>query len=500
MDSPVSGTSDKDGILSLRSRLYLSLGGILLLMSAGTGIMAWYTRTLENLVNEDIPRSIAAFQSAEALETAMINQKGFVTYYMQDRDPEWLRRLGEYRRIFREKLEDAKSRARTPAQKDLIREIDKNYQRYILMKDGVIDHYVSGRFQEGQEQHPEIRMLFFRIIQLCEDFKTLQAHALSDLQENVRKETRQVRNLTLFILLITSALVFVLGMEISRQILRPLRKLAQATGAMNFQKGNEVNAVSRGVQGLIRDAGEASRRLERSRENLEQAERMVMVARLAAGMAHSIRNPLTSVKMRLFSLSRSLKLDEDQREDFDVISSEINHIDTIVQHFLEFSRPPKLKIQSICPSDVVDQALTLLKHRLASYDVTVTLNRKEELPQIAGDPEQLKEVLVNLIENSCQAMEGRPGHMEISEGLENQEKPMARIRIHDSGPGIPADLLPRIFDPFVTTKEDGTGLGLSIANRIIENHGGSIEVRSVPGNGTTFDILLPCTDRKKGEA
>lgn len=503
MPSPLQTLTRKEnGILSLRSRLYLSLGGILLLVSAGIGIMAWYTRTLETLVVEEIPRGIRAFQSAEALETALIHQKGFVTYYMTDRDPEWLRKLGEYRQIFRERLEEAEKQTHNPAQKQLLEAIRSSYTRYIQMKDQVIGHYVHDRLEEGRSLHPEIRALFFHIMKNCEDFKTLHTQALSSLQEEVGQKTRQVRNLTLLILLVTTALIFTLGLEISRQILKPLRRLALETGAIATRGGNEVTAVSKGVEGLIRNAGEATKELQRSRENLEQAERMVVVARLAAGMAHSIRNPLTSVKMRLFSLSRSLDLDADQKEDFEVISGEIKHIDTIVQNFLEFSRPPKLTIQSISPSDVVDRTLTLLSHRLASYEVSVALNRKAPLPRISGDPEQLKEVLVNLMENSCQALEGKPGRIELSESLDlsDTRPPMVCIRLEDSGPGIPENLLPRIFDPFVTTKEDGTGLGLSIAYRIIENHGGTLTVTSEPGKGACFEIRLPPISQEQGEA
>ena len=121
------------------------------------------------------------------------------------------------------------------------------------------------------------------------------------------------------------------------------------------KSGDEVKAISRSVHDLIEAAGQTNIELERSREHLLQAEKMAMVGRLAAGMAHSIRNPFTSIKMRLFSLSRSLKLNDTQKEDFEVISEEIRHVDTIVQNFLEFSRPPKLKMQRISPSAVIDQ-------------------------------------------------------------------------------------------------------------------------------------------------
>ncbi len=219
---------------------------------------------------------------------------------------------------------------------------------------------------------------------------------------------------------------------------------------------------------------------------------MVLVGKLAAGMAHSIRNPLTSVNMRLFSLDRNLELTSTQKEDFEVISEEVRHIDTIVQNFLEFSRPPKLKMQRISPSVVVDLVIQLLEHRLKSYDVSVKIIRKRPLPEIKADPEQLKEVLVNLIVNACEAMD-KGGLITIHEE-EAYVEPLKRavvIRLSDNGHGIPESIKGKIFQPFFTTKEGGTGLGLSIASRIIEEHRGWLDVISNELEGTTFIITLP---------
>jgi signal transduction histidine kinase len=239
--------------------------------------------------------------------------------------------------------------------------------------------------------------------------------------------------------------------------------------------------------------------LQRSRGSLAEAEKMALVGKLAASMAHSIRNPFTSVKMRLFSLSRSLDLDEIQKEDFEVISSEIRHIDTIVQNFLEFSRPPKLKIITVSPSGVVDAALRLLQQRLKSYDVAVGVNRLVPLPPTPVDAEQLKEVLVNLIVNACEAM-APGGSITIDERTENHPGlgPAAVIVVRDTGPGIPAHLHDRVFQPFFSTKEQGTGLGLSIAQGIITEHGGRLALESTEGRGAAFILILPC-QRKSHE-
>ena len=232
--------------------------------------------------------------------------------------------------------------------------------------------------------------------------------------------------------------------------------------------------------------------LERSKEHLLQAEKLALVGKLAAGMAHSIRNPLTSVKMRLFSLRRTLDVSDTQEEDLDVISEEIRHLDNIVGNFLEFSRPPKIKKQNVSPSDVVDMALELLRHRLDSYEAEVTLKRRQRLPVVSVDAEQLKEVLVNLLVNACEATGGAV-RIEITEEQTTLEPfgDVVRIQVKDDGPGIPEDNVKRVFDPFFSTKEEGTGLGLSIADRILKDHGGTLTVISKEGEGATFIMTIP---------
>ncbi len=148
-------------------------------------------------------------------------------------------------------------------------------------------------------------------------------------------------------------------------------------------------------------------------------------------------------------------------------------------------------MQQTSPSVVVDLVIQLLEHRLKSYDVTIKIVRGRSLPEIQVDPEQLKEVLVNIVMNACEAME-RGGKVVIYEE-ETFVKPLGRvavIRLSDNGPGIPESIREKIFQPFFTTKEDGTGLGLSIATRIVEEHKGWLDVTSKEGEGTTFVITL----------
>jgi signal transduction histidine kinase len=328
---------------------------------------------------------------------------------------------------------------------------------------------------------------------LCAAYKKMHAEQIHNARETSRLESARLRVAVVTIITIQTLLVIGLGFIFLRQILEPVHRLLSTTAKEGpaTHPQNLLAALSRNVENLIQSADQTRNELERSRESLLQSEKMATVGRLAAGMAHSIRNPFTSVKMRLFSLDRSLDLNAEQREDFEVIAQEIRHIDTLVQNFLEFSRPPRLCMQRVSPSVIVDNATQLLKHRLKSYAVRIDLVRKQQLPEVSADPEQLKEVLVNLIINACEAM-GRGGRIVIEESVDTSgRRPMAKIRLSDSGPGIPSSLADKVFQPFFTTKEEGTGLGLSIAANILNEHGGFIALQDPQNGGATFVIGLP---------
>ena len=480
--------------ISLRARLFSILATLLLISFTGAGIMLWYTYSMEELLTSIIHKHLASYEAAEKLETALVNQKGFVSYYFMDGNADWLRQLGEYRQIFKERLLEARKLAENGLQQSTLLKIEQEYNRYVAEKDEVINHYRQGRTQKGAQLHESVRASFFTILDLCEDYKEIHKKRVMQAKKKSHTRAYHLRIIAAMAVGISGLLVAGLIFFLINQILSPVRQLAREANrnAPKNRTANDIKSLHHSVHGLLEDVDTTRQELEKSREHLLQSEKLALVGKLAAGMAHSIRNPFTSVKMRLFSLSRTLKLNDTQQDDLDVISDEIRHIDTIVQNFLEFSRPPRLQVQHISPSTAVDQALQLLTHRLKSYKVDVSLHRNESTPAILIDPEQLKEVLVNLIVNACEAM-SHGGSITIREsvdtitGLGNS----ARIEVSDNGPGIAEEITEKIFQPFFTTKEEGTGLGLSIAARIIEEHGGRLEVDSTQGQGTTFRILLP---------
>ena len=480
--------------ISLKSKIFLNITTLLIITICGAGVVFVYSYRMEGLLTKNIDKYIEGVQAAESMELALVNHKGFASYYFIDRNPDWLIQMAQYRRIFEDKFEKIRRFTKEAALQNALDRIESEYSKYISAKDRVINYYKSGNIEVGKQLHQQVRENFFEILNLCENFKNIFRQRARAVKNQSINKVRQLRIVVGSTVLAVIILAIILAFFLVHDILEPIRRLSLETDRHNGtpNEKDEVKMLSRHVHDLQRTYTETQSELEKSREHLLQSEKLALVGKLAAGTSHSIRNPLTSVKMRLFSLSRSLDLDSNQKEDFEVISKEISHIDTIVQNFLEFSRPPRLKLQSVSPSDVVDQAIQLLQHRLASYEVFIKIQRKEPLPSVQLDPEQLKEVMINIIINACEAMRQGGAIVIHEKTFANREKfKSAVIRISDNGPGIPETIQTKIMDPFFTTKEEGTGLGLSIAARIVQEHGGRLGVESREGNGSTFIITLP---------
>lgn len=278
------------------------------------------------------------------------------------------------------------------------------------------------------------------------------------------------------------------------RILRPLRRLGREVGGTEISD-DDVEILARRVRRLYEKILHTEAQLEESHESLRQTEKLAMAGKLAAGVAHSIRNPLTGIKLRLFSLTRGLALNEKQQEDMAAIQDAIRHMEAITTNFLEFSRRPRLRVAPVRLSHVVDSTLSLLQPRLESFQVRVERRRPDAAPPLLADAEQLREALINLIVNACEAM-GVGGVLSLVEEY-GRLAPLGRVavlRVDDSGPGIPADMHDAVFQPFISTKAEGTGLGLPIARRIFEEHGGWLHLHCAPGRGASFVAVLPARE------
>jgi len=232
-------------------------------------------------------------------------------------------------------------------------------------------------------------------------------------------------------------------------------------------------------------------------ERMKERDRLAALGQMAAGLAHEIRNPLGSIKgaAQLLQPASAPAPDNNTREFLDIIVEEVNRLNKIVSQFLDYARPYRGEQRPLEVNEVVRKTLQLLAKEQGQHEVEIVTNFAEGLPPVRADAEQLLQVFLNLSLNAVQAMP-QGGRLLISTSLRRATRRGAaaaflEVRFRDTGVGIPPGDQRNLFIPFFTTKEKGTGLGLPISQRIIENHGGTIEVRSQPGEGATFTVLLP---------
>jgi two-component system NtrC family sensor kinase len=228
-------------------------------------------------------------------------------------------------------------------------------------------------------------------------------------------------------------------------------------------------------------------------EQLIQSGKMAALGQLSAGIAHEIRNPLTSIKIFIQSLEKESGLEENQKEDFRIILKEIDRINEHITLFLNFARPEEPLFQAININELVREPLNLLTAKLKNSDIQPMLSLADDHPPVEGDRKQLAQVLLNLMLNAVEAMP-QGGTLTICSTVTvnpESRQEFLQLIIKDTGHGIPEKDRPYLFDPFFTTKAGGTGLGLSIAYSIVQKHHGRIEVESELGKGSSFILSLP---------
>jgi two-component system, sporulation sensor kinase E len=221
---------------------------------------------------------------------------------------------------------------------------------------------------------------------------------------------------------------------------------------------------------------------------LKKSDTLHVVGELAAGIAHEIRNPMTALKGFIQLLQGDMK--DEQSMYFQVILSELDRIDSIVNEFLILAKPQAVKYLKVDIRRIMKETVELLTAQAVMYNVQFQTNFSENLPLIYCEPNQLKKVFVNMIKNAIEVMH-KGGKIVIQ--IESYDTQTIRISIQDQGIGISAEKLKRLGEPFYTTKDRGTGLGLMVSYKIIEEHKGCIQVESQEGVGTTFQIYLPIT-------
>lgn len=261
--------------------------------------------------------------------------------------------------------------------------------------------------------------------------------------------------------------------------------IANATGT-----GEITATIDRDTYVVTRDlAARVAIAVERHAavSELEYARRLAALGEFAAAIAHDIRTPLTSISLNVQILRQKLALPDDDREHLDIALEELGRLDRSVAEILDFAKPVKLVAQIIDVGELLETTTRGLVQVFSEKGLALHYEPSVALPTVQGDPQRLRQVLMNLVDNAADAS-SRGARVTVRAKTADAR---IAIEVEDHGRGIGADDLPRIFEPFFTTRPDGTGLGLAICHKVVRAHGGDIQVRSTHGGGSTFTVLLP---------
>lgn len=293
---------------------------------------------------------------------------------------------------------------------------------------------------------------------------------------------------------ICAVMLMVLAVVVRRPMLELQDKIARvAQGDMNVAvnfagRNDEIGDLGRDFNSMVQQLRESREEIQRlHRTQMSRAEHLATLGELAAGLAHEIRNPLAGIAGVIEIIGRDLPKESPARAVLKDVRAEVLHINRILSELLEIARP---KTPEFRPGNLVattEQAVRFAGEQGHAREVEVTLSQPDSIPLIEMDQGQVHQVLLNLLLNGIQACEA--GGVVRTE-LEHMNEHVS-VTISDTGKGIAPEVLPNIFRPFFTTKGNGTGLGLSLASRIVEDHGGRIEVTSSVGKGSRFVVTLP---------
>ena len=288
---------------------------------------------------------------------------------------------------------------------------------------------------------------------------------------------------------------------------RPLNELSRGTqrvaaGDFSFRipsadRRDEIGRLAATFNEMITQLG----RMRELESQVKQAEQSAVIGRLASAIAHEIRNPLNYINLTLDHLRTSLAPSDPQKrahvEKLTLqLKAEVARINTRITEFLKYTRPANLDLRPLDLRETLRDALRMVEMQAAESSVETRFEEDGRVPRVLGDRESLRSLFTNLIINGMHAMEGRGGRLTVGLSSENGR---ARVRISDTGSGIDPEHLPKIFEPYFSTKETGTGLGLAIAKKAVDEHDGAIRVESKPGEGTTFTVEIPTTERMNDE-
>jgi signal transduction histidine kinase len=485
--------------LSLQQKISATILGVIGLAVLTGTIALGSVWQLGQMINEMSTQSVFSIEAASKMELALFEQKADASAYLADGNLTRLKNLEDDESRFDLWHREARYAARTSRDHQVLDQILPVYHEYRQKRQEAIALYQAGEAPKTALLE-DVDERFQATVGLCNALLNQNVRFLRDANGNANQTVIRVTGLVAGCVFLTLAMGAGLCWLFYNRVIGPLRVMVadarlystEVSGREVEGPDDELRTIGAYLRMLMSDVADTRTTLERSRAQLLNAEKLASMGKLAASIAHEIRNPLTSMRMWLFSIRKAIHHDQELERKLDLVSAEIIRLESVVRNFLEFARPPALKLRPLPVSQLIDKTVELAHHRIEDRNLRLIRQDGNGLPPVLGDADQLKQVLINLLGNAAEAC-NQDGEIRIATSLERDElaRQMVVIRVLDNGMGVPQEVASRIFEPFFTTKDEGTGLGLCIAARIMASHNGRLVLEPPTGSGASFAVWLP---------
>jgi signal transduction histidine kinase len=472
------------------------------MMLAGGYLVISYIYRLQDETNVLIKESIASARTARELKLTLYRVRAASLTYLFDKSPERIAILQEEQKEFILLLQQTRSSVNTAEENNHLQQISALFSNYQQTLTNALELHRQGRISQPNKLIVHASQDLINTIEEKTDLFILSNEAAQTAYENTIRRNDDIIRKALFAMGTGGILIgLILGWLIARLILKPIYKLVlkvrDAAGGevvehIRMNSGKELEELDYHINRLISRINKANEDLRKNRMLLENASKLASVGKIAPAIAHEIRNPLTAIKMLIYSMREDPSVSKEMQSDLLIISNEISRVEGFLQNFLKYARPAKPNRRTTNIIEVICETLQLLLPRIRQNNIQLIEQYHSKDFKLLADPDMIRQVIMNLVLNAVDAMPDK-GNMTISTRL-SQDKSKGEfleISICDTGSGIPPDILESLFDPFVKGKEQGLGLGLSISQRIAELHSGWISARNNPMEGSTFVVHLP---------
>ncbi len=482
-------------ISSLRSKIIIAITVILAVtIGFGTWLNIGYQRAqMEDALEDNI--LIISNTIERSLANAMLDGKSKEVQNI-------LEAVGKYHNIHGITIFSPNGVILKASKRSLIgRKVDPSTQRWFL----------AGKFKEPIKRRDE--GIFSVLFPIENDQRCFRCHgstaklngilAVDVSMAHAQAKIAEVsKTMFLWAFGVTSILAVSLSLFLTYYVSNPIQELISTMeraergleARVEVKSSDDIGRLGDAFNSLLTKLERARRRVERYHyEQMKRADRLASIGEMAAGIAHEIKNPLAGIAGVIQVFKADLAVGDQKRMVLDEVLSQVERMDKAVKNLLSFARPPEPRMTLVDINELIGKLLDFLEPQFAKNGIVTERKLSPGLPWLTLDPDLIQQALINIELNAIQAMpEGGTFTVETKSSLPAGENPgSVEIEFSDSGKGISQDNLNRIFNPFFTTRQQGTGLGLSITQRIIEQHGGEINVVSAPGKGTRFTVVFP---------